>query len=117
MSLPPRLAHLAGLAPAPRPVKIYELIDPGDGKARWIGSSLNPEHRAWQHWNDARLGYTRSNQLLYEWLISLDKPPESRVLDEVREEDRWQAEAEWTRRYLGKADCQLFNIMKGRSPH
>lgn len=112
MDLPPRLEHIAAIEPK---AYVYALLDPGDREPRWIGSSLDPRHRAWQHWHDAKYGYTRSNQQLYEWLLSLAAPPGVLILEEVPKGQRWEAEARWTEDHLARKDSMIFNQRLGKS--
>lgn len=115
MTLPPRLQHLSKVAEEGPQASIYVLLDPKDGKPRWLGCSLDPRARASQHWHDAKYGYTRSNKHLYEWLLSLSAPPDYEVLAKVPVQDRWKAELEWTNRLLEGRSCKIFNIRKGKS--
>lgn len=110
--LPPRLAHLAGREPPVRRVWIYVLLDPADGRPRWVGSSYSPQHRAQQHWDDAREGYTRDNPALYEWLRSLDQPPEYDILAETTEATRWDDEERITVE-MSETGHKLLNMYPG----
>jgi hypothetical protein len=108
----PRLAHLTGLKPKPRPAALYGLHN-GDNQLRWIGTALDPQARARQHWSDARLGYARGNPELSAWLLSLPARPAARVLAWLEPGERYATEARVTAALLG-AGVPLLNKHAGQ---
>lgn len=72
---------------------IYALTDPRSGRIRYIGRSVNPHTRKWQH------GYSPSRRMR-AWLAALaPHRPTLMILEVCRREDAWAREQVWIRRY------------------
>jgi sulfur transfer protein SufE len=68
-------------------VFIYSLLDPLDGRIRYIGKSIRPKERLQNHMNEI------SNCHRSHWLQSLKKKglkPEMRILEELEHSENWQ---------------------------
>jgi group I intron endonuclease len=66
---------------------IYALLDPLNGRVRYIGKSIRPELRLQNHMNEV------SNCHRSHWLQSLKKQgikPEMRILEAIKPEQSWQ---------------------------
>jgi len=91
-------------------VYIYGLVDPRDGKVRYVGKSINPKARLNSH-----LYYKGDNHPKDEWLNELKDNnliPEIKIIDECDECDWESRERYWIAEYR-KKEPRLTNIADG----
>ncbi|CAL9379521.1 hypothetical protein [Streptomyces sp. enrichment culture] len=95
---------------------IYCLIDT-DGRPKYIGQTSRPldgcKGRASVHYRHRFLDDDRRNPRLNAWLRTLDRAPETVVLEVVPYEQRFKVEAAWTRCFRWALGDQIFNINTG----
>jgi hypothetical protein len=101
-------------------VTIYALVDPRDGRVRYVGASTDPSRRLREHLRTARRHLRNGSEFpVYGWLgelLSAGLRPELRTLEVVpgREEQpgeygfREAVEAE--RRWIRRHRRQLYNV-------
>jgi DNA-binding XRE family transcriptional regulator len=77
-------------------VIIYALVDPRDGRVRYVGRSVNPAVRMIAHMNG--LSTSRKGRWLRE-LVAEGLTPLMKVLDETDWEHQKSVEYEWIERY------------------
>lgn len=95
---------------------IYALTD-ADGSIRYVGSTgMNVNRRSAIHFSHRNQPTDRANPGLTAWIRSLDAPPRSCLLQVVAWEDRFKAEAAWTRMYRSVYGDTLLNILDGATP-
>ena len=92
-----------------RPVVIYGLVDPRDGRVRYVGRSVTPEARLCQH-----LSRVRYNRGVWDWKTSLAADglkPELLVLAMADESTFPAVERHWIAKLSGEGD--LLNRHRG----
>lgn len=97
-----------------KPVYIYGLFDPRDSSLRYIGKSINPERRLYEHVLES-LREAGNSSFRVGWikhLLSIGLEPELEILEECDETNWQQAEIDWI------AECkanglQLVNLTPG----
>lgn len=96
-----------------RKAGIYALLEPSSRKVRYIGQSLCPARRAWEHWQHRNNDDYLRNPAFADWLRSLDGPPGVHVFEEVSFEDRFKAEEYYTDLLRQIPGVELLNINSG----
>lgn len=86
-------------------IEIYALCDPDDGTIKYVGKAVCSKKRLKSHLRDSR----RRNTPVYQWIRSLEKAPELKVLEVVFEYEWKDAERRWIEEYRG----QILNLAKG----
>ncbi len=94
-------------------VYIYSLLDK-QGQHKYVGHTVrDPEQRSWSHWADARSSKKRKcHKDVVEWLLTLDRRPDTRILEIVPYENRFAAEEKWTKNLLAQG-AELLNCNAG----
>lgn len=94
-------------------VYIYGLYDPRDDKLRYIGKTIHPKARLWDHITDAKSRAIANGKA--EWireLLKLGLYPELRILEECTRENWIEREVQWIADEIAKG-TDLFNIAEG----
>lgn len=69
------------------PIYVYGLMDPRDGKIKYVGQSMGPDERLSQHIYKARKSRIRRRSALHRWIRKLLKEnalPQVVILEAVR---------------------------------
>lgn len=94
-------------------VYIYGLYDPRDDSLRYIGKTIHPKSRLWDHITDAKSRALANGKA--QWireLLELDLYPELRILEECTKENWIEREIQWIADEIAKG-TELFNIAEG----
>jgi hypothetical protein len=90
---------------------IYALVDPRDGRIRYVGKAKNIQERVKRHFKDRR-----TNQQRVAWFVELSVlglTPEIKILESVQEGHSWlEAEVRWITEMRANG-CELLNITCG----
>ncbi len=78
-------------------VTVYALLDPRDGRVRYIGCTSNPTRRLKAHISDGRRGHQTSKARWIASLLELGARPQLTILESVTTADGPNAEARWLR--------------------
>jgi hypothetical protein len=88
-----RIRALLALAESNRNYEIYVLLDPDDGRIRYVGVSRDAKQRLRWHWNKRRS--SGGNRAVADWLCTLANPCEMIIIDWAKEDERYEVERRW----------------------
>jgi predicted GIY-YIG superfamily endonuclease len=89
---------------------IYLLLDPRDGAIRYVGATIHPEKRMWEHLHDLRAKCHRTDWIKFLLRHSLE--PQMWII-EITDEKKWEKrERSWIKFYR-KVGCDLTNSTDG----
>lgn len=94
-------------------VYIYGLYDPRDDSLRYIGKTIHPKSRLWDHITDAKSRALANGKA--QWireLLKLDLYPELRILEKCTKDNWIEREVQWIADEIAKG-TDLFNIAEG----
>jgi hypothetical protein len=81
---------------------VYLLEEPDTGEVRYVGKAVCPEHRLYEHLNEAMNSADKACKRIM-WLraiLGAGKSPVMRVIDEVMPEDAAGRELFWIKHFL-----------------
>lgn len=91
-------------------IYIYLLLDPRDNSIRYVGATIHPEKRMWEHLHDLRLKCHRTDWI--KFLLRNELEPQMWII-EVTDEKKWEKrERNWIKFYR-KVGCDLTNATDG----
>lgn len=92
-------------------VYIYGLFDPRDNALRYVGKTIKPKTRLWEHVYNSRKRETDKDKWIAE-LIELGLSPTFEILEQTDEEGWPDAEKMWISKSIADG-CDLFNVSEG----